>query len=156
VLNVLADTRSITSFAFLFTARAASRIPLIGPLGSKGISIACLLFGPRIPYFIPPFPHYSGESRNLKEALFSDYFRGIYDSNFTEKVILTIDNREDIDRGLIIQKLNEVGICVNERINDLASQVAKKGRLVRSRRNRSKPKKAITIEDNVFDLGNEL
>ena len=93
---------------------------------------------------------------NLKEALFSDYFRGIYDSNFTEKVILTIDNREDIDRGLIIQKLNEVGICVNERINDLASQVAKKGRLVRSRRNRSKPKKAITIEDNVFDLGNEL
>src|SRR3990172_2686248 len=56
MLKVLALTCCIINTVVRFTARAASRMILTGPLGSRGVSISGPLFTPSLPYSIPLFP----------------------------------------------------------------------------------------------------
>ena len=95
-------------------------------------------------------------SGNLDEVLIRGYVRRIYDSNFTDKVPFVVKNQADMDWDVISQRLNEMGNFVDENIDFLASQIARKGKMGRSLRSRSVSKKAITIDDNVFDLGNNI
>ena len=58
-----------------------------------------------------------------------------------------------MDLDAISQKPNEMSIFIDDKINVLASQIARKGRMGRSRRIHSVPPNAISIDDDVFSLG---
>jgi hypothetical protein len=92
---------------------------------------------------------------NLEEALIRGYVRGIYDSNFGDLIPHTLENHLDVDYEVISQKLDEISIFVDENIDFFVSQIARQGNVKRLRiSSRSAPRKIISIQDDVFSLGN--
>lgn len=92
-------------------------------------------------------------SGNSYEVLIRRYIRRIYDSNFAELVPFAGKNHIDVDWD-INQRLNEIDNFVDKNIDSLASQIVRKGKIGRLRQPRSTPQRTVTIEDDVFALGN--
>jgi len=94
---------------------------------------------------------------NSDEILCRNYIRQIYDSNFAERIPLIGNDNTDLDWNLISQKLNEISNLVNENIVPLAARIAQKGNVRRIRpTSRQRPRKPITLEDDISEIGSNL
>ena len=92
---------------------------------------------------------------NLDEELIRNYIRNIYDSSFTDLIPLANASQISADRPEIIHRLNEMRAYVNEHINTLAAQIAKRGTVNRLKlRPRSVLQRIVSLTDDVFSLGN--
>jgi hypothetical protein len=101
----------------------------------------------------------NGESvaGNSEEALCRNYIRRIYDSNFAERIPLISNSDIDLDWNLIGQRLNEITHLVNENIASLAPRIAQKGNVKRIKPvSRQRPRKPITLEDDISQIGSSL
>jgi hypothetical protein len=92
---------------------------------------------------------------SLQEALISRYIHQVYDGNFVDLALIELENHADVDQDGIHQRLNEMSIFIDELIDLHASQIVRKGRVKRLRSS-SRPArlKTVSIEDDVFSLGN--
>lgn len=92
---------------------------------------------------------------NLNEVLICKYIRRIYDGNFTDLVPRMLGNQVNPDWEGISDRLHEMDVLINEKIDSIAPQIARKDSVKRLRiRSRSIFQKIISITDDVFSLGN--
>jgi len=88
----------------------------------------------------------------VKEKLISIYFLKIYKAQFEEPIYLSQSNYQGISQELILTRLDELSLPIEQGINELASLVAN-GRKVRSLSISVKTnRKKIKLDDDVLSL----
>jgi hypothetical protein len=94
---------------------------------------------------------------NLQEMLCHDYIRRIYDSNFIERIPFAENYNLEQNQEKVNQKISELDDLVEDKITDLAERISQKGNTGNIRKaHRSLPRRPITLEDDVFDIGSGI
>ncbi len=99
----------------------------------------------------------SGRVGNLGETIAFLYIRRVYDSNLIERIPFAEDYDLEQMQEKANQRISELNELIEGKITDFARRISQKGNVKNIRKvRRNLPRKPITLEGDVFNIGSEI